>query len=34
MTLLAWRSARDRLADELGIAPGEALQQLEAGIVR
>ena len=29
-----YAEARERLADELGIAPGEALQQLEAGILR
>ena len=29
-----YAEARERLADELGIEPGEALQQLEAGLLR
>lgn len=32
--LAAYGRARDRLADELGIDPSEALQQLELGILR
>lgn len=32
--LATYARARDRLADELGLDPGEALQHLEAGILR
>ena len=32
--IAAYAEARERLADELGIEPGAALQQLEAGILR